>query len=45
MSEDSNAERKISLGDDFGNVVVEANGAKLFICKDGHVQSYPDIRE
>jgi hypothetical protein len=41
MSEGSSNAREISLGDDFGDVVVKANGAQVEISADGIIHGLP----
>ena len=41
MSEEGNKVREISLGDDFGDVVVRANGAQVKISGDGSIYGIP----
>jgi hypothetical protein len=41
MGEGSGTAREISLGDDFGDVVVKANGAQVKIGADGTIQGFP----
>lgn len=44
MSKDSNKAREISLGDDFGDVVVKANRAQVEISADGSFCGLPSPR-
>lgn len=43
MAEGSNNTREISLGDDFGEVILKVNGTSVQVHADGTVDTYPNI--